>query len=167
MAVCKRKVVVFLITIALGGGALVVCTSRAGGDGPEKENPQVKVQNSRSTAGSLFASDPNLSARADSNFSSGEMFFKLMLSVVLVGVLGAAAIYASRKLLPRITNLRGKKIRVVETAYLGPRKAVHIVQIGNQQFLIGSTNENVTKLADVTFAFTDLSARETDDNLET
>jgi len=166
VALCKRKVVAVLIIIALGSSALVVCTSRADGDGPERENSKVKVQNSRFGASSLFANDPNFSARPAGNLSGGEMFFKLMLSVVLVGVLGAAAIYASRKLLPRITNLRGKKIRVVETAYLGPRKAVHIVEIGNQRFLIGSTNENVTKLADVTFAFTDLSAKETDDNPE-
>jgi len=80
----------------------------------------------------------------------GELFFKMMFSVVLVLVLGAAAVYMSKKVLPRITNLPGKEIRILETAHLGPRKAVHLLRIGNQRLLIGSTNESITMLADVT-----------------
>jgi flagellar protein FliO/FliZ len=74
----------------------------------------------------------------------------MMFSVVLVVVLGAAALYMSKKVLPRITNLPGKEIRILETAHLGPRKAVHLVKIGNQRLLIGSTNESISMLADVT-----------------
>jgi flagellar biosynthetic protein FliO len=89
-----------------------------------------------------------------------------MISVLLVGGLGAAAIYTSRKLLPRITNLPGKKIRIIETVHLGPRKAIHLVEIGNQQILVGSTNENIRKLADVTDAFVDLSTKTIGDDVE-
>jgi len=32
--------------------------------------------------------------------------------------------------LPRITNSPGKQIRILETAHLGPRKAVHLIEIG-------------------------------------
>jgi flagellar protein FliO/FliZ len=74
----------------------------------------------------------------------------MMFSVVLVVVLGAAALYMSKKVLPRITNLPGKEIRILETAHLGPRKAVHLVKIGNQRLLIGSTYESISMLADVT-----------------
>jgi flagellar protein FliO/FliZ len=74
----------------------------------------------------------------------------MMFSVVLVVVLGAAALYMSKKVLPRITNLPGREIRILETAHLGPRKAVHLVKIGNQRLLIGSTNESISMLADVT-----------------
>jgi flagellar biogenesis protein FliO len=56
----------------------------------------------------------------------------------------------SKKVLPRITNLPGKEIRILETAHLGPRKAVHLVKIGNQRLLIGSTYESISMLADVT-----------------
>lgn len=167
MAPHKRKVVAALIIIALGSGALAVCKLQSAADKPEQEN-------SKFAAGSLFANDPNFSAGPNSSISSSEMFFKLMLSVLLVAVLGAAAIYASKKLLPRITNLPGKKIRIVETVHLGPRKALHLVEIGDQRLLIGSTNENITRLADVTLTFpsrlglaetdAELSTRETDDN---
>jgi flagellar biosynthetic protein FliO len=74
----------------------------------------------------------------------------MMFSVVLVVVLGAAALYMSKKVLPRITNLPGREIRILETAHLGPRKAVHLVKIGNQRLLIGSTYESISMLADVT-----------------
>ncbi|NIR11629.1 MAG: hypothetical protein GTN82_39950, partial [Candidatus Aminicenantes bacterium] len=80
--------------------------------------------------------------------------------VVLVAVLGVAAVYASKKLLPKITNLPGKEIHIAETVHLGPRKTVHLLRIGKQWLLIGSTNENITKLADVTDALTDLHAKE-------
>jgi flagellar biogenesis protein FliO len=79
-----------------------------------------------------------------------ELFYKMLLSVLLVVALGVAAIYVSRKLLPRIANLPGKQIRVVETAYIAPRKGIHLIQIGTRRLLIASTNEAVTMLADVT-----------------
>jgi flagellar biosynthetic protein FliO len=66
------------------------------------------------------------------------------------------AIYTSKKFRPRITNLPGKKIRVLETTYLGPRKAVHLIQIGNQRLLIGSTNESITMLAHINESMNDI-----------
>lgn len=93
--------------------------------------------------------DPNLSALTNSA-GTRELFFKMMGSVVLVVVLGAVAIYASKRLAGKIANLPGKKIKIVETAHLGPKKAVHLIKIGDLHLLIGSTNDNITKLADVT-----------------
>jgi len=74
----------------------------------------------------------------------------MILSILLVVGLGAVAIYASKKLAGKITNLPGKKIKVVETVYIGPRKAVHLITVGERCLLIASTNENITKLADLT-----------------
>jgi flagellar biosynthetic protein FliO len=159
----RKKIVVFLITVTLGSGVLLVCSARSANDGTKLENspvlasPQVRA---KSKAGSLFANDPNFSDRPDGSAGNQELFFKMMLSVLFVVALGAAAIYVSKKFLPKITNLPGKEIRVVETVHLGPRKAVHLLEIGNQRLLIGSTNENITRLADLTTAFTDLSAQE-------
>jgi len=85
-----------------------------------------------------------------------------MLAVVLVIVLGAAAVYVSRKLLPRLANRPGKEIRIVETAHLGPRRAVHLIEVGGRRFLIGSTNENIRKLAEVTADFPDLPEQDID-----
>ncbi len=134
MAAYKKKIVAFLVAVALVSPS--VCLGQTAG----------------------FASDPNVPARADEGFGGRELFFKTMFMVVLVAVLGAAAIYVSKKFLPKITNLPGKKIRVIETAHIGPRKMVHLLKIGNQRLLIGSTNESITKLADVTDALSETEA---------
>ena len=85
------------------------------------------------------------------------MFYKMLLSVMLVAALGIALIYVSKKLLPRIAHLPNKQIRVVETTYIAPRKGIHLVQIGARRLLIASTNENVTMLADLSDATGDFA----------
>jgi len=105
------------------------------------------------TTNNLFSASGNKANflhKSDKDMSSGTLFFKMIEAIVIVVVLGAAAIYISKKFVPRITNLSGKRIEVCESVYLGQRKTVHLIKIGNMKFLIGSTNENITMLADVT-----------------
>ncbi len=86
----------------------------------------------------------------DSEINGTEIFYKIMLSIVFVLILGFAGIFVTKKYFPNIAKLQGKEIRVVETVHLGPRKSVHLIEIGKRRFLIGSTNENIRKLADLT-----------------
>ena len=79
-----------------------------------------------------------------------ELFFKMIFSVLFLVVLGAAAIYVSKRFGAKITKLTGKEICIAETVHLGPRKAVHLLEVGERRFLIGSTNESITRLADLT-----------------
>lgn len=164
----RKKIVVFFITVALGGGVLLVCSARSATDGTELEN-------SKSQSNSLFENDPNFSTRTGDKPGIRELFFKMMFSVLFLVVLGVAAIYVSKRFLPKITKLPGKEIRIAETVHLGPRKAVHLLEIGNRRFLIGSTNESITRLADLTSpsatsafaetsALTELSVQEMDNN---
>jgi flagellar biosynthetic protein FliO len=162
----KKKIVVFLITVALGSGVLLVCSARSATDG-------TKLENSKSKSNSLFENDPNFSTRTGDKPGIRELFFKMMFSVLFLVVLGVAAIYVSKRFLPKITKLPGKEIRIAETVHLGPRKAVHLLEIGNRRLLIGSTNENITRLADLTSAtaasaetssLTELSVQEMDNN---
>lgn len=141
MAAQKRKIVVLVAAAALGGIVLMRLAPVVGGE------PNLK--NSQSKTDFVFARDPNLSVGSADRPDSRELFAKMMLSVVLVVVLGVAAVYVSKRFLPKIANLPGKRIRVVETAYLGPRKAVHLVKVDSRHILIGSTGEHITKLADV------------------
>ncbi len=149
----RKKVVVFLITAALGSGVLLVCSAQSATDGTELVSAEAEavagLENSKSQSGSLFENDPDFSTRKSDRPSSRELFFKMMVSVLFLIALGAAAIYVSKRFLPKITNLPGKEIRIAETVHLGPRKAVHLLEIGNRRFLIGSTNENITRLADL------------------
>jgi len=168
----RKKIVVFLITVALGSGVLLVCSARSATDGTELENSPVPASPGRqpqvqekSKSNSLFENDDKPGIR--------ELFFKMMFSVLFLVVLGVAAIYVSKRFLPKITKLPGKEIRVAETVHLGQRKAVHLLEIVNRRLLIGSTNENITRLADLTSptaasaetnALTELSVQEMDNN---
>jgi flagellar biogenesis protein FliO len=158
----KKQLVAFLVTAVIVGAMLVVCSAQSAADGQETEKPKAESQNSKFMTGSLFAGDPNFSKTPGNSSGNKELFYKMMLSVLLVVALGAAAIYTSRKLLPRITNLPGKEVRIVETIHIGPRKTLHLLKIGNQCLLLGSTGENITKLADVTDALADLPTQEID-----
>jgi flagellar biogenesis protein FliO len=72
-------------------------------------------------------------------------------------------LYVSKRLLPKVASVPGKEIHIRETAYLGPRKALHLVEIGNHKLLIGSTNDSITSLADVTDTWLDIPKQESDD----
>lgn len=143
----------FLTTAALcsGGGVIPVFAEAAlPKQGPTKSTKSAPKKPLPDNLSSVFANDPNFSGKSGSSPNTQELFFKMMFSVLIVVALGAATIYISKKFLPRITNLPGKMIHIVETVHLGPRKTVHLLKIGEQQLLIGSTSESITMLADVT-----------------
>lgn len=121
-----------------------------------------EVPAATSQAQGSFLSDPNLTSESPLGLDNGQLFLKMTGSVVLVIALAVAVLYLSKKVLPKVTNAAGKEIRIVETAYLGPRKTLHLVQIGHQKLLIGSTNENIATLAHVGDAWLDLPKPETD-----
>jgi flagellar biosynthetic protein FliO len=150
----QKKKVAGLFVVLLVGGGWVGLTARSTGE--EKANapaPRADVS---------FLADPSLSNPAGVGLGSRELFAKMMLSVALVAALAIAAFYVSKKVLPKVTNAPDKEIRVVETAYLGPRKTLHVVQVGNQRLLIGSTNETITTLAHLSDAWLDPSKQETE-----
>jgi hypothetical protein len=104
-------------------------------------------------AHSSFLSDPNLPAAPGISLGNGELFLRMMLSVGLVIGLGAAALYLSKRALPRAVHAGGKEIHILETAYLGPRKAIHLVEVGSQRLLLASTSDSIALLAPVTEAW--------------
>ena len=164
----RKKIFVFLMMVALGAGVLVICSAQPASNGMEsgksQPDPNQPQAGTGSTNSPLFANDPNFFRGSDFNPGGAVFSIRAVLAVLFVLALFIAAIYVSKKLLPRITNLSGKEIRIVETVHLGPRKAVHLLEIGNRRFLIGSTNENITKLADLAGDLTDLSAKEANYN---
>jgi flagellar biosynthetic protein FliO len=160
MAGFDKKTVVLLAMAVLNGVTLAADSAQPDANMTAlKEAASGREQPPRTDAktGSLFANDPDFQKESPYNFSRQELFYRTMVAIVFVVVLGAAAIYVSRRLLPKIARLPGKEIRIVETVHLGPRKAVHLLQIGQRRLLIGSTNENITKLADLSEVFRDLS----------
>lgn len=157
MAVHKKRTIAFLIVVVLSGSIISIYSAKSSANSPAKST--------FNNSGSLFTDDPNSSVESGGSLGARELFYKMMVAILLVVGLGAAAIYVSKKLVPRISKLPGKKVRVCETTHLGPHKAIHLIRAGEKLLLVGSTNQNINMLADVTdsLADTDLSSKRIDD----
>ena len=141
----RRKLITLLVIVLAGSAILVTVSGQSAGTKPERNNSESKVDY-------VFARDPNYAIAANNNPGGSELFFKMILSILFVAILGTAAIYVSRKFLPH-TGLSGNEMKIIETVHLGPRKKIHLLKIGDRRFLISSTAEHITKLADVTDIF--------------
>jgi hypothetical protein len=101
----RKKIVVLLMTVALGSSVLVVCSAQLATDETESEesifDPCQPQAEGGAETGSLFANDPNFSVKSSYSPGSG-MYFRAMLAVLFLVALGVAAVYVSRRLLPQI-----------------------------------------------------------------
>jgi len=149
----SKRMAALSVVLLVGGGWAGLGAQSA--DQATNEPPASEAQES-------FLSDSDLGQPSDLSLGGKELFLKMMLSVVLVVALAVAVLYLSKKVLPKVTSTSGKEIRIMETTYLGPRKALHLVQIGGQKLLIGSTNESIATLAHVGDAWLDLPKQELD-----
>jgi flagellar biosynthetic protein FliO len=160
----KRRIVVVLALIGFCGVAAVLRLGKLAGRGPASPPELSATHSANDKVGSLFARDPNFFSDSHSRVGTGELVVRMLVVVAIVGGLGAAAIYVSKRFLPKLTNLPGKQIRVVETTHLGPRKALHLVEVSGRRLVLGSTAEHITMLADVTYPLSeiDLSGQDRD-----
>ena len=118
MGLSKKKIVVVLMAIAMYSGSTFAYLPQSDAN----EGTKSLIANS----GSLSGREPNLTVGSYGNHGDGELFFKMILMVLLVVAFGVVAIYLSKKLLPKITRMSGKRIQIAETVHLGPRKAIHL-----------------------------------------
>jgi len=87
--------------------------------------------------------------QTDSDLHPGRLLWQMLAYVLVILVLGAAAIIVVRKVLPRLRAATGKRISVLETVYLSPRQTVHLLQVGKQRFLVAGTRERISMLAEL------------------
>jgi flagellar biogenesis protein FliO len=149
MAAKKIKIVVILAALTLAGGLLSLA-SRVSATSQQQSELAIPLKPNLAENNGPTSQLPN---------STRELFYKMLASAALVIALGIAAVYISKKLLPRISNLPNKKIRVIETTHIAPRKVLHLIQVGTRRLLIASTNETIAMLADVTDSATDFAAQ--------
>ena len=76
-------------------------------------------------------------------------WWHMLASVIVILVLGGVALVVIKKFIPRLAVSTGKKISVLETIYLGPRLSVHLVDVAGQRFLLASTRDCISMLAEV------------------
>ncbi|OHB48202.1 MAG: flagellar biosynthetic protein FliO [Planctomycetes bacterium GWF2_41_51] len=103
------------------------------------------------------AAEPNFSVGSGNNIAVSGLLYKMIFMVLMVIFLGVAIIFLSKKLLPKF-NLPGKRIQIIEAVHLGPRKSLHLIKVGKKTLLIGSTNENISHLADLTNHIIDVNS---------
>jgi flagellar biogenesis protein FliO len=92
--------------------------------------------------------DPN--GQFDIPVNDSNFFSTLITSIFFIVVLGGIALYISKKFMPKLRPTSGQDISIRETIHLGPNKTMHLVEVGKKKFLVGSTSENISMLADVT-----------------
>ncbi len=128
-------------------------------------DPPIGPNDANSPMESVVPANPDANAADPFSGSAGmpNLLPRMILSIVLVMGLGVAALFLSKKVLPRVTRGSAKEIRVVETIYLGPRKALHLVEVGHRKLLIGSTNESITPLATLSDEWLDMPKSAADD----
>ncbi|MCD6175899.1 MAG: flagellar biosynthetic protein FliO [Planctomycetes bacterium] len=80
----------------------------------------------------------------------GQLYKQLAKMVAFVAVIGVGVWFYCKKMSGRWNPAKGKNITVTETVNLGPRKHLHIVQLGTKQYLLSSTAADIRLLADVT-----------------
>lgn len=156
----KKKITIMFAGVVVAGGLIGFAARATDQDRGTASAPQAHR--------SVF-DDPNFVRQGPEpsrGIGTGELFFKMMLSVLLVVGLGVGGLYLSKKVLPNVTKACGGEVRVVETTYLGPRKALHLVEIGGQRLLIGSTNDSITMLAHVGDAWLDLPKQDIDSSVD-
>ncbi len=151
----KKKIVFLCLLLVVSGGWIALASrqtavQKAEDRGQTTDNSAVlRPPPSVLRDPSSFSNDPPVSASPGGSLGNGELFFRMMLSVGLIIGLGAAALYLSKKVLPKVAHTPGKEVHVLETAYLGPRKMLHLVEVGGQRLLIASTSDRITMLAGV------------------
>ena len=81
------------------------------------------------------------------------MMWTMLSTMLVILALGVGVLFLLKKVRPKRRRAAGKKISVLETVYLEPRKAVHLLQVGSMKLLVASSSEGLTKLDNVTEAF--------------
>lgn len=154
----SRKVRLTVLTVA--AVAAFVCTAVIASQktaekktlSPQESsgNPNDVNQDSKGSNRSLFAEDPNFIGSSAGDTDMWGLFYKMLFLAGVVFALGAAVTYLSRRYGSRFSGFSGGKIQVLERAHIGPHKMVLLLKAGNRKFLLGSTRENLTMLAEIT-----------------
>ena len=101
------------------------------------------------TAGWLLAggsdSTPTSDAMNDPILLVGSVFLKLIVVVLLI----IAAAWILRRVQSGSWKSTPRQMKVIETTHLSPRRAIHLIQVGNRRLLIGATDQSLNLLAEL------------------
>jgi len=98
----------------------------------------------------LGRSDPAPAGLGTRQGGYQDLLWQSLAAVLVILALGGAGLFFVRRVMPRVAASRGRQVALVETFYLGPQKALHLVQVGGRRLLVGATRERLALVADVT-----------------
>ncbi len=75
---------------------------------------------------------------------------QLIVMTLIVALFGGGLWWFVRKYSKGLLVGKGRFITILETIPLGPRKTVHLLEVGRKKLLIGSTPDSIRLLADLT-----------------
>ena len=136
----EKNVVISLAVLTLLMVALAAPTDAAPNE-PMRQVVQPKD--------SIFSREPNFTFGTDQQFDTGSIYWRMVLAILLVLALGVAAFYVSKRLGGKIVNIPNRQIKLVETLYLGSRKALHLIKVGDRSIIVGTTPTAITGIADL------------------
>jgi flagellar biogenesis protein FliO len=144
----KQTVLILgLLVLCCVGQLLLGRRSHSGSDGP------TEAREPNTTKALAGWSVDGFGPEAGKNETQGKLMRQFALAIGFVIILGGCAFYFSKKFAGKLAIGKGKDICIMETIHLGSHKTLHLLEVGGRQkLLIGSTNENVNILADVTEA---------------
>lgn len=96
-----------------------------------------------------------LSSRGYGDKSSAEIvdsptwMINVMLSFVLVILLIIGSAIVARRWMLGVGPSKDRRMQVVETLVLNPKRALHIVKVGDQMLLIGATDQTINLLSEL------------------
>lgn len=94
----------------------------------------------------------NLAEEADENserqVTTSDLLKRMVLATVIVAGLGIAAVYLSRKVLPKYGAGNGRHIRLLETMSLGSGNRLALLEVENKKILIGSGGNGVSRISE-------------------
>jgi len=121
------------------------------GDETKNEKPNISSEQPKTSA---IMDTSELLREEDDDSNSGDLqdqlYKQLIKMIAFVGIIGAGVWFYCKKMPGRWNLAKGKNIVVTETVNLGPRKLLHVVQVGAKQYLLSSTPDSIRLLADVT-----------------
>jgi flagellar biogenesis protein FliO len=74
------------------------------------------------------------------------LFWQSVAAVVVILVVAGVALVLIKRVMPRLGQARGKRLRLVETLYLGPQRSIHIVEADGRCLVVGASRDGVRLL---------------------
>ena len=83
--------------------------------------------------------------RRDAN----QMLWEMLAAVLVVAVLAMVAFFLIRRFGSKLKITQGRQMKLVETLHVGPRQAVHMLDVQGRRILISATRERIAMLTEL------------------